>query len=49
VSVAYAIDPNQSSRAFVLLKERGSLYIRTHVCVVFVNARTVTPPQESPV
>lgn len=37
MSVAYAIDPNQSSRAFVLLKKRGSLYIRTHVCVVFVK------------
>ena len=37
VSVAYAIDPNQSSRAFVRVKERGSLYIRTHVCVVFVK------------
>lgn len=37
MSVAYAIDPNQPSRAFVRVKERGSLYIRTHVCVVFVR------------
>jgi len=46
--MAYAIASDQPSRVFLRLHPRGSLYLRTHVCVVFVECPRCKAPVGTP-